>query len=186
MGWATASTVCFSRKTHSITRGGASNVFGRCQLDLRHAPELSQVDPGSLAGRFDLLRYQLRELVVEDFGAIHLFLHEEDDLLRTCIWCGVDQEPAAWREHLPIDSSTGFRFLMRLRSMVKWRRRDELGAQHGVLACRTAATPATKLLTVRSMHQWDMRIWVSDCGPLPLPYVLLNRDVAAELYGGQA
>lgn len=142
----------------------------RATLRLDDIPE-DQLDPTTLDGAHNVLRFVLREYLNVGLAAVHLFYHEESDCVRICLWCPIAAR-SQWVEYVPLDGVPGKQLLARLRRRFT-RRSAGGGHAQGALRCSLAREVWT--LRVESPHVWDVRIYCGNERPDVLPYCLVFR-----------
>jgi hypothetical protein len=150
------------------------NTWRRWELDQLIREEDVRVDAWP-AGRSGL-RYLLRTMFCEDWQALYLFCHEEDDVVRSVLWQATSGSDGTWYQALPICGEVGRRLLRELRRSPA-RRRRQYGAVSGVVYCVWQGQQAT--VALESPHEWEVRLFRSPERPRRLPYMLVFRGHAS-------
>ena len=142
--------------------------------DLDAPLNLEELDPFAIDSSqraHDMMRYLLWEMHASNCDALHMFVHEADHVIRSCLW---NIEPAprgTWYEAVPMAVQGGEVLLAQLRRTVAGSSQGD-GAAAGRLICSFREREHTVL--VESPHRWDVRLYTGGRRPLQLPYVLVN------------
>lgn len=129
---------------------------------------LSWDDP---AQAMEWLRCYLVDGLENERSALHLFVHEEDEYVRACLWY-VCENHEVWSEHVPLTMAAGLQLLRDVRRNAS-NAPNAQGRAIGQVICRWRGTRLR--LSVDSPHDWDVRIYFGDRRPTSLPYELLLR-----------
>jgi hypothetical protein len=146
-------------------------MFGwtRETLDLDRPIDLRRIDTTTTKGAWELFLHTLSGAVAEDCGALHLFYHEADDLVRQVLW-NAKSRRNVWAEYVPIAGAPGRQVLVRLRRVASlwWQPLDRV--EGGIRVRREGKLRRVPLL---SPHLWDVRLHLADQLPATLPYELV-------------
>lgn len=150
----------------------------RATVDLDPPVALEELDPMCLSSERharEFVRYLLREAVSGGFNAIHLFFHEEDNLVRCCVWSEGGPMGRTWFELVPMEGARGRDILQAVRKHAGPAKRGE-GHVSGWLRYRWEGRCCA--MRVESPHAWDVRLYLGTARPDTLPYALVFRPVA--------
>ena len=116
------------------------------------------------------LRFYLQEVLTEGALALALFVHEEQQCMRSCCWIPRDGIGGAWYEQIGLPFDSGLR-LIRLILARSRSKRQKRGFMTGSLWCRWQG--ALHEFAVQSPHHWEVRIFVGSERPSKLAYTVI-------------
>jgi hypothetical protein len=149
---------------------GRQMLCWKGQLILDRPVDLEQANWKSADGAWQLFLHTLQRALLEDCGAVHLFYHEADDVVRQVLW-NAESCRGAWAEYVPLGGVAGKGVLSHLRRLARrpWERcRDSVAAQMRVLA-----HGSVRHVELFSPHAWDVRLNLTEQRPPKLPYDLV-------------
>lgn len=137
--------------------------LARRVLVIRAADTKRDFSPDHLPDARVYILKLLAELGRASYGALHLFVHEADALVRVVVWVN-----GCWLENCPLPQNVGVTLLGELRGRPWWR------ATHGDRSrCIRCTGDQEFTLALTSPHPWDVRIVKEGTAyPLVLPYLL--------------
>jgi hypothetical protein len=134
-----------------------------------HLVALERVNPMSADGAWQLFLHTLRDALLQGCGAIHLFYHEADDVVRQVLW-NAESCPGVWAEAVPMGANAGRNVLEQLRRLTRLcgRPRGGVGAR-----LRLVIQGSVRPVELFSPHGWDVRLYLTEQRPSILPYELV-------------
>lgn len=145
------------------------------ELDTTAPLDPAKLDVYNPSQVVEILCYYLQTMDTQHATALDIFVHEEEQQTRACMWMPRSGDAGQWVECVPTNLETGIALLRWLRSGAKHTRRD-CGFLCGKTQYRTSE--GVRSLTLESPHEWEVRLYAEAKRPSCLPYVLVHAEVA--------